>query len=130
MFGPLPAGRVYCAPALLSVAVEWGAGDFMRLTMIESPGELMGRADLGGDGGGGQPAVGAVPAAALGAETTPAGATWAARDWGLHGGQAVSLLLFSAWKFVLTAAMMAAPIPIGVLVRGPGSARVRLARMQ
>jgi hypothetical protein len=41
-----------------------------------------------------------------------------ARRVNRHGGPAGSLLIFSAWKFVLTAAMMAAPIPIGVLVRG------------
>eukprot|EP01047_Picozoa_sp_COSAG01_P026954 COSAG01_NODE_1757_length_9317_cov_3.510089_10_plen_144_part_00 len=41
-----------------------------------------------------------------------------ARRANRHGGPAGSLLIFSAWKFVLTAAMMAAPIPIGVLVRG------------
>ena len=43
--------RPLLALALLSVAVECGGGDFLRLTMIESLGELMGRADLEGHGG-------------------------------------------------------------------------------
>ena len=106
-----------CLLAVSSALLEFALGDFMRLGLVESLAELTGRAELvssWADLDGDAAAAAAVVIEANG--TASAGASGLAADWGRFGGAGTSVALWFVYKFVLTAALMSAPIPCGVLM--------------